>query len=280
MFAPRRGSGSEGQADSNEATLPFTPAPLVLFRTPDPIQESLAPAPVELWWMDALRECSPEPITRPIHTPCFSFATSATELRLKSLDSEAWELRYGHGVVPAREFTRPTGGAAGLPANVRGVLIHTVLERLEAESELSRILGEAIAGLDAPESETLLEPGSLYREKLREEIAAVVRSAEWGHYVEGEHWRELPFLHVRGAREWRLGAFDLFRPGTAAGAGELTPARIVDFKTHVIEAARVPETAAAYAVQADVYREAAATILECPVQVSLHFTHPNVAIDV
>jgi hypothetical protein len=279
MFAPRRDSGADGGPDSTPAALPFTPAPIVLFRTPDPIQESLAPTPVELWWLDGLRECAPAPITRPIETPCFSFSSSATELRLRDQDPEAWELRYGHGVVPAREFTRRFDGA-DLPATVRGVLIHTVLERLEAESELSRILGEAIAGLDAPELETLLEPGSLYREKLREEIASVVRSAEWSHYVEGEHWRELAFLHVRGAREWRLGAFDLFRPVTSAGVGEAPAARIVDFKTHEIGAANVPETAATYAVQADVYRDAAATILGRPVQVSLHFTHPNVAIDV
>ena len=109
------------------------------------------------------------------------------------------------------------------PPTYAEILIHTVLERLEAEAELSRVLGEAIAGLDAPESETLLEPGSLYREKLREEIAAVVRSAEWAHYVEGENWRELGFLHVRGARDWRLGAFDLFRPGMASGAGKSRP---------------------------------------------------------
>ena len=62
MFAPRRDSGSEGR-DGLEprSRLPFTPAPLVLFRTPDPIQESLAPTPVELWWMDGLRECPRRP---------------------------------------------------------------------------------------------------------------------------------------------------------------------------------------------------------------------------
>ena len=165
-----------------------------------------------------------------------------------------------------------------LPANVRGTLIHTVLERLEAESELARILGEAIAGLDTPESETLLEPGSAYREALQAEISAVVRSDEWAHYVEGEHWREMAFLHLPGPREWRLGAFDLFRPGGDT-VGSAAPT-IVDFKTHEIEATEVPETAATYEVQARVYREAAAAILGSPVQVSLHFTHPNVAIDV
>lgn len=199
---------------------------------------------------------------------------------MKALDPEAWELRYAHGVVPAPEFTRLPGDSQRLPANVRGVLIHTVLERLEAESELARILGEAIAGLDAPESETLLEPGSRYREMLHEEIAAVVRSEEWADYVEGEHWRELPFLHVLGGREWRLGAFDLFRIAPAEGAASGAVPWIVDFKTHAIDAASVPDVAATYSVQAEVYRSAAEAILGVPVRVSLHFTHPNLAIDV
>ena len=106
----------------------------------------------------------------------------------------------------------------------------------------------------------------------------MVRSDEWAHYVEGEHWRELPFLHLIGPREWRLGAYDLFHPGRK-DAQQRDP-RIVDFKTHEIETERVPETAGTYEIQVGVYRDAAATILGRPVQVSLHFTHPNVAIDV
>ncbi|MGB5301628.1 MAG: PD-(D/E)XK nuclease family protein, partial [Gemmatimonadota bacterium] len=252
--------------------------PLVLYRTPSPIQETLAPAPVDLWWMEGLRARPAPPITRPIEGPRFSFSTSATELRMRRLDPEAWTLRYGHGVVPGPEFALQPDSAARLPARIRGTLIHTVLERLEAESELARILGEAIAGLDAPESEILLEPGSAYREALLEEIEAVVRSPEWAHYVEGQHWRELPFLHLLGPREWRLGAYDLFHPGREDDPARVP--RIVDFKTHVIESEEVPDTAATYEIQAEVYREAAATILGRPVQVSLHFTHPNVAIDV
>ena len=278
MFAPRRDSDSNARGELGSSGAPAVHVPLALYRTPDPIQETLAPAPVELWWMEGLRECPAPAITRPIERSRFSFSTSATELRMKELDPEAWELRYGHGVVPAREFARRRGADARLPANVRGTLIHTVLERLEAESELARILGEAIAGLDAPESETLLEPGSAYREALQAEISAVVRSDEWAHYVEGEHWRELAFLHLLEPREWRFGAFDLFRPGGET-VGSPAP-RIIDFKTHEIDATEVPETAAAYEVQARVYREAAAAILGCPVHVSLHFTHPNVAIDV
>jgi ATP-dependent exoDNAse (exonuclease V) beta subunit len=277
LFAPRRDSDPESDPACN-ASAAATERPLVLFRTPDPIQETLAPAPVELWWMDDLRERPAPAITQPIVSDRFSFSSSATEFRMRELDPEAWKLRYGHGVVPAREFARSPGGDVQLPARVRGTLIHTVLERLEAESELARVLGEAIAGLDAPESETLLEPGSAYREALQAEIAAVVNSDEWAHYVDGVHWRELPFLHLLGPRDWRLGAYDLFQP--AAEAGGASASWIIDFKTHVIEKTEVPDTATSYEVQARVYREAAAAILGRPVRVSLHFTHPNTAIDV
>jgi len=255
---------------------PFVELPLVLHRKPDPIQASLAPAPVELWWLDGLVEAAPPSITRPIAVPDVSFSSSATELRLRALDPDAWELRYRHGVVPPRDFCRTPGGE-GLPADLRGTLIHTVLERLEAESELARVLGEAIAGLDAPESETLLEPGSEYRAQLEAEISAVVRSERWRHYVDGPHWRELPFLHVVGAREWRLGAYDLFRGG--GEDGEPAP-WIIDFKTHQVDESGAREIAEGYAIQVQVYRDAAVAMLGGPVRVSLHFTHPNVAIDV
>ena len=272
IFARRAEDAASGATDA-AATVEL---PMVLYRTPEPIQASLVPAPVELWWLDHLIEREAPPITRPIRGPGESFLSSATELRLRALHPDEWELRYRHGVVPKADFCRRPSSGEGLPAKVRGTLIHTVLERLEAESELARVLGEAIAGLDAPESETLLEPGSVYREKLEAEIEAVVRSEEWSHYVAGRHWRELPFLHLLDRRNWRLGAYDLFRPGEDTGSDPW----VIDFKTHQIESHEVPGTAARYEVQAEVYRQAASSLLGAPVRVSLHFTHPNVAIDV
>jgi len=280
LFAPRPAAEIEASASTErDVGPPCTPA-VVLFREADPIQETLTPEPVHLSWLEGLRECEPGPLTRPIERPPLSFSTSATELRMQELDPEAWELRYRHGVIPKSEFATDPKGGDRLPANVRGTLIHGVLEKIEEEAELARVLGEAIAGLDAPESETLLEPGSTYRAALEVEIAAVLRSDEWAHYVAGEHWRELRFLHLSGAREWRLGAFDLFRsladPTRVEGDAA---ALIIDFKTHEIDATAVEETAATYEVQARVYREAARAILGCPVRVGLHFTHPNVAVE-
>jgi len=280
LFAARRHTEQGNHSDPDSSATGTSPR-IVLFRTPDPIQQSLATAPVQLWWMENVIEGEPPEITRPIEMPPLSFSTSATELRLRERDPRSWELRYRHGVIPGDLFAPGGGSGARLPAEVRGTLIHGVLERIEEEAELARILDEAIAGLDAPESETLLEPGSAYRAALEAEIASVVRSEEWAHYVEGDHWRELPFAHLVGPRQWRLGAYDLLRiSDPVGGRTEGDRVWIVDFKTHEIQPDAVPGIAATYEVQAQVYREAATAVLGPPVRVSLHFTHPNVAVDV
>ncbi|HEX2167549.1 MAG TPA: hypothetical protein VHG09_10000, partial [Longimicrobiales bacterium] len=87
---------------------------------------------------------------------------------------------------------------------------------------------------------------------------------------EGEHYRELQFLHLVGPREWRTGAFDLYRPDEPRGW-------IIDFKTHDIQPHQVETVAKDYAVQAEYYR-AAATI-RGPVRIRLHFTRVNAAVD-
>jgi len=96
---------------------------------------------------------------------------------------------------------------------------------------------------------------------------------------------------VGGARDWRVGAFDLYRrlagpdAGPAAGtapsrlAGALgleedLNALVIDFKTHDITAAQAPHAARSYRIQADVYRAAASSMVG-RVAVGLHFTGPN-----
>ena len=156
------------------------------------------------------------------------------------------------------------GGKESVPAHVRGTVIHGVLERIQAESELARLLDETIGSLDDTDIEYALGPGSSYREALEEEIANVIGSPEWAEYTEGEHYRELAFVHLAGEREWRAGAFDLYRPGDPESL-------VVDFKTHPVktpeEAAKVAE---GYRAQVDVYREAAE--LRGPAEVRLEFT--------
>lgn len=183
--------------------------------------------------------------------------------------------------------------------------------------------------------------GTRYREALESEIERVVQSEEWEWYTKGEHHRELPFVHLAGPRDWRIGAFDLYRPGPgqapvgsstadlyrpgprqeplgigafdldrpgprqlqleiAAGQPPLRQMKqgeerdrkiegtadhtdgaehawVIDFKTHEIAADQAKKVAKDYAVQVQVYREAASVAGE--VTVRLHFTHPNVVVD-
>ena len=51
----------------------------------------------------------------------------------------------------------------------------------------------------------------------------------------------------------------------------------MDFKTHQVEARRVADVAAEYAVQLEVYSEAVAALSGAAPRTVLHFTHPNVA---
>jgi ATP-dependent exoDNAse (exonuclease V) beta subunit len=77
----------------------------------------------------------------------------------------------------------------------------------------------------------------------------------------------LEFVHLAGQREWRVGAFDLYRP-------DEPDAVIVDFKTHEVEEGEVEQAAEPYRVQARVYREAAG--VRGNVDVRLYFTRGNV----
>ena len=162
------------------------------------------------------------------------------------------------------------GEGRRVPANLHGSIVHGVLERIREEAELSTLLDETIGDLTTPELETLLAEGTPYRAALEQEIRNVVRSAEWQWYVDGEHYRELQFLHLPGPRQWRTGAFDLYRPDEPVGW-------IIDFKTHDVTADQIEKVARDYAVQAEFYRAAAA--IRGPVRIRLHFTRSNGVVD-
>lgn len=250
--------------------------------------------PPTLEWLDRYDVGPPSALINSIPEPRLRWTRSATELMLRDDDPEEWARRYRYGVQAPWHFApEVSGGDAGLPALVRGQIIHGVLERLEAEAEIARVVEETIGSLDEPELEAMLRPGSEYREQLEEEIRRVAASEEWAWYTEGElgrdYWKELTFTHLVGARDWRFGAFDLYRrlagPGPdmgtaparlagALGLEEGLDALIIDFKTHDITAAQAPRAARDYRIQADVYR-AAATSLGGRTAVGLHFTGPN-----
>ncbi len=236
-----------------------------------------APPRVELAWLDRLREQEPSPLAAPLPAPPMRHLSSATEVMMKEDDPERWKLRYVHGVEPPWQFA-VRGREGKLPANVRGTIIHGALERyptgrledIEMEQELSRILDEVIGELDSPELEPILSADLEYRRALEEEIARVVSSPEWEWYSAGEHYRELPFLHIAGPRLAYIGAFDLYRPDSPIGW-------IIDFKTHDIGAAAAANASRAYAHQARLYREAAG--VRSDTRVRLHFTRPGTVID-
>ena len=245
----------------------------------DPTTRALAePEGPSLDWLGRVSEAPAPALVASLPEPQQRWLTSATELMLKDKDRDAWVRRYQHGALAPWEFT-PGGGKDSVPAHVRGTVIHGVLERVQAESELSRLLDETIGSLDDTDVEYALGPGSSYREALEEEIAKVIESPEWAEYTEGEHYRELSFVHLAGEREWRAGAFDLYRPGDPESLvvdfkthPVKTPeSLVVDFKTHPV---KTPEAAAkvaeGYGVQVEVYREAAGVRGE--VEVRLEFT--------
>ena len=250
--------------------------------------------PPTLEWLDGYEAIDPPALIHALPAPTLRWTRSATELMLLNEDPDEWERRYRHGALAPWHFApEPSGEERGLPALVRGQIIHGALERLEAEAEIARVVEETIGSLDEPELEAMLRPGSEYREQLEEEIRRVAASEEWAWYTEGElgrdYWKELTFTHLVGARDWRFGAFDLYRrlagPGSdlgtppsrlagALGLEEGLDALIIDFKTHDITAAQAPRAARDYRIQADVYR-AAATSLGGRTAVGLHFTGPN-----
>ena len=226
-----------------------------------------------LWLLERVHELvwlPPPAAVAPLPSPPPRRLVSATELMLRARDADAWRRRFVHGVEAPWEFARRGRDAEGLSPLVRGTLIHKVLERHREDAELAALLEEALGGIDDPELSATLAQDDTWREELAREIDRVVSSPEWRSYVEGEHYRELRFLHLRGAAEWRQGAFDLYRPDRPV-------ARLIDFKTHEIGPQEAARVAAEYTIQAYVYRQAAE--IRGPVSVALHFTHANTVVE-
>jgi len=198
---------------------------------------------------------------------------------MRTSDPEAWRIRYVHGVEEAWLFAPSDKPGGKVPAHLRGSLIHGVLERIEALDDLSSILNETISGIDTPPGiEEYLLPGTAYRDALETEIARVVAGEDWHWYVDGEHSRELRFLHLAPGGEWKQGAIDLYRPGGGDGPGADYPC-VIDFKTHQISADQAEEVAADYRIQLAIYRDAVKALAGRTPRLRLHFTHPNVAIE-
>jgi ATP-dependent exoDNAse (exonuclease V) beta subunit len=230
-----------------------------------------APHVIDLEWLDIVTAREAGVLSRELATPPHRFLTSATELMTRARDREEWKRKYIDGIEAEWFFAPRSERTDRVPASLYGTIVHGVLERIQEESELGAILEETIGDLDAPELEAAFAAGSEYRTALEDEISRVIRSDEWKWYVEGEHYRELPFVHLVGAREWRIGAFDLYRPGQPE-------AWIIDFKTHQIGEDRVAKAAEEYRIQADIYKAAAGIV--GAVRMKLHFTNAGIVVDV
>ncbi len=291
---------SDGPPDSPGQT---GTVPLTVWRSVEPIQQEFAPPPLCLDWLAGIERVDEPVEIGPFPGPTSGRLRSATELDLKRTDPEAWTLRYVHGVLPASRFAGPAGHPAGsgsgigrgrkegpIPARVKGLIVHDALERADRESSLDRLLDEAIGGVGEEEPGLIigdLDQGD--RARLRKEIDAVLSTDAWRDWVSGEHYRELAFVHLAGAGDWRQGRIDLFVPSRGIGERGSTDVRIVDFKTDRVGPGDLATAASRYATQIRVYREALEAILgggagnpsgDERIQVILHFTHPNRQLEV
>lgn len=228
---------------------------------------------VSLAWLDRVVAVEPGELSREIAVPPHRFLTSATEMMTRAKNPAEWERKYIHGIEPEWFFVLKASRDGKVSPATYGTIVHGVLERIQEEQEIAAILEETIGDLDAPELEAAFAAGTEYRTALEEEIQRVIRSDEWKWYVEGEHYRELPFVHLVGPREWRIGAFDLYRPDSP-------DAWIIDFKTHQIGSEQVAKAAEDYVIQADIYKTAVEAIAGRKARMRLHFTAPNVVVDV
>lgn len=286
---------SDGRSGGDVSSQPIA---LTVWRNVEPIQQEFGPTPVCLDWLSRIERTGEPADIGPWSGTTAGSLRSATELELERTDTDEWTLRYVHGVMPASRFAGPDDRRSGsgstrgrrsvdpsIPARLRGLIVHEVLERAERDLSLDRLLDEAIGGVgDAEPGLVVADFDQGARARLRMEIDAVLSGDPWRDWVAGEHHRELPFVHLAGADDWRQGRIDLFVPPRDTGKSESGEVRIVDFKTDRIGPEELSDAAGRYETQTRIYREAVEAILGIDsgnkgefrrVRVTLHFTHPN-----
>lgn len=197
---------------------------------------------------------------------------SATEFLAYDRCPRRHWLRYIVG-VPEPSAGRPEQEM--INAVRRGQIVHDVLERIEAETELRRLLEDAIGRWDedAPAPETPV--GVAYRTHLSDEIQRVLHNPDYAAMVARPGARrELPFLHILDGEMAVEGRIDLAVP---AGQGEQL--ELLDVKTTQCDADAVERKAAQYAAQRDAYVAAVDAIGSEPVsRFTFHFSHPDRAV--
>ncbi len=193
----------------------------------------------------------------PIVVPVGRLRHSATEFLAHARCGVKHHFKYVAGVREPK-VDRDSPGYTG--AVVRGQIVHSVLEVMAEESELDRLLEDAIGRWDpeAPAPET--EEGRSYRDSLRAEVERVKENPTYRAVAtHPEARRELKFVHLAGAAGFTEGVFDLVAP---EGDGMV----VLDVKTSGITAEAAKERAAHHAPQRDVYVTAAEAIALRPVE--------------
>ena len=225
---------------------------------------------VSLAWLDLVDSHPSDERTTTLLEPPLSFARSASELMVQEKNQSEWERYYRHGVRAASDVTEEKGGSPLVPGNIRGSVIHAVLERISESTELVKLLDDVISELVAPEVAVVMASGTPYRAALEKEIRDVVQGDEWKWYFEGEYYSELPFVYLLAPKDWRIGDLDLYRPGPEA--------LVIDFKTHedVIDQESAEKVAEEYKTQMQVYREAAS--MKSKAEARLFFTKPRIEV--
>ncbi len=201
---------------------------------------------------------------------------SATELLTHARCPRRHWLKY---LVGLREPDVAREGPAFLSAVTRGLIVHDVLEHLQEEAELDRLLEEAIGRWDPEAPPPDAAAGRRYRGPLRTEIASVWDHPDYRSVADRPTARrELPFLHLVGPDGATEGQVDL---AAITEEGYV----LVDVKTGRVSAEAVEAKARQYLPQRDVYVGATEAIAGAPVasfafhfsQADAHFAEPVTA---
>lgn len=171
---------------------------------------------------------------------------SATELMTHERCPRRHWFKYVVGLrEPGLTGRRP--GKDEIDAVKRGLIVHDVLERYEAETELDELLEEAIGRWDPAAPAIDGARGRRYRAKLMGHVDAVLGHPEY-QAVAGRPGarRELSFMHILGPRSVVEGKIDLVGPD-AAGYD------IIDVKTTECDEETARRKADGYTLQRAAY---------------------------
>jgi CRISPR/Cas system-associated exonuclease Cas4 (RecB family) len=195
---------------------------------------------------------------------------SATELLVFARCPRRHWLKYVAGL---REPEVERAGPQFISAIARGQIVHDVLEKLREDTDLDRLLEDAIGRWDREAPPPEGAPGERYRRHLKEEVELVAKHPAYRAIADlPTARRELGFVHLRPGGSLTQGAVDL-------AALRLDGLALVDVKTSQMPAADARRRAGDYAPQRDVYVAAAEGISGLSVaEFALQFSRAGVQV--